>query len=72
MRKQADEICLRLRDPSKFIRDWQARTYLHDRGEAADAAAREHEMEHERAIRDHLAAEALWREARKTGRPVHR
>jgi hypothetical protein len=40
--KQADVCCLRLRDPNKFIHEWQARRFLRDRrGKAAGAARRE-------------------------------
>jgi hypothetical protein len=40
--EQAEVCCLRLRDPSKFIHEWQARRYLRDRrGKAAGAARRE-------------------------------
>jgi hypothetical protein len=58
MRNQADVGCLRLRDPTKFIREWQARTYLADRDEAATAAAREHERE-QAEVGDRLVRE--WR-----------
>jgi hypothetical protein len=40
MCQQAEVICLRLRDPSKFIHEWQARRFLRD-GKAAGAAGRE-------------------------------
>jgi hypothetical protein len=39
--EQTEVCCLRLRDPSKFIHEWQARRYLRDRrGKAAGAARR--------------------------------
>lgn len=40
--KQADVCCLRLRDESKYIHEWQAQRYLRDRrGKAPGAATRE-------------------------------
>jgi hypothetical protein len=40
--EQAEVCCLRLRDDSKFINDWQARRFLrYHRGKAAGAAGRE-------------------------------
>ena len=42
IREQADVCCLRLRDDSKFINEWQARRFLrYHRGKAAGAATRE-------------------------------
>jgi hypothetical protein len=41
MCKQADDCCLRLRDESKFIHEWQARGYVRDRrGKATGATTR--------------------------------
>ncbi|HTE76876.1 MAG TPA: hypothetical protein VK653_09050 [Xanthobacteraceae bacterium] len=42
MCKQADVICLRLRDESKYIHEWQAQTYVRDRRrKAAESASRQ-------------------------------